>query len=75
MPNCSDKWGFAPDLNYFFVLTQKSNQKKSRLCPLSTKNQRLTAKIFLNSPDGSNRKDFLKLSSLVFRLTGQGQSA
>jgi len=39
-------WGFAPSPNYFFVLTQKSNQKKSRLCPLRTKNQRSTAKIF-----------------------------
>jgi hypothetical protein len=39
-------WGFAPNPNYFFVLTQKSNQKKSRLGPLRTKNQRSTAKIF-----------------------------
>jgi hypothetical protein len=28
----------------------------------------------INSPNGSNRKDFLTPSSLVFRLTGQGLS-
>ena len=35
-------WGFAPNPNYFFVLTQKSNQKKSRLRPFREKNQRST---------------------------------
>jgi len=34
------------DPNSFFVLTQKRNQKKSRLCSLRTKNQRLMTKIF-----------------------------
>jgi hypothetical protein len=34
------------DPKSFFVLTQKSNPKKSRLNPLHSKNLRLTAKIF-----------------------------
>jgi hypothetical protein len=39
--------GLCPcDPNSFFVLTQKRNQKKSRLCSLHTKNLRLTTKIF-----------------------------
>jgi len=41
------KEGLCPcDPNPFFVLTQKRNQKKSRLRSLRTKNQRLTTKIF-----------------------------
>ncbi|PWE00359.1 hypothetical protein DDZ16_05310 [Marinilabilia rubra] len=32
--------------NSFFVLTQKRNQKKSRLWPLRSKKQHLMAKIF-----------------------------
>jgi len=36
-PDWFCNWGFAPNLNCFFVLTQKSNQKKSRLCPLRSK--------------------------------------
>jgi hypothetical protein len=32
------KRGFAPNPTHFFVLTQKSKQKKSRLRPLRSKN-------------------------------------
>ena len=36
-PDWFCNWGFAPNPNYFFVLPQKSNQKKSRLRPLRSK--------------------------------------
>jgi hypothetical protein len=35
MPDCSDRWGFAPNPDYFFVLTQKSNQKKVKAASAS----------------------------------------
>ncbi len=38
--------GLCPCPSYFFDLTQKSNQKKSRLRLLRSKNQRLPAKIY-----------------------------
>jgi hypothetical protein len=58
MPNCSRRWGFDPNSICFFVLTQKRNQKKSRLRPQRPKNQRPTAKIFLNSPAAQTEEIF-----------------
>ena len=46
--------------NYFFVLTQKSNQKRSRLSPPRAKNLRSTASrvLGINSPSAQTKKIF-----------------
>jgi hypothetical protein len=48
-------WGFAPNPTYFFVLTQKSMQKKSRLRPPRTKKLRLAAKKSELAPRSAQR--------------------
>ena len=45
-PNSIFHWSFAPNPTYFFVLTPKSKQKRSRLRPPLSKNIRLTTEIF-----------------------------
>jgi hypothetical protein len=82
MPNCSDRWGFAPNPNSFFVflpasLVRREHKKvikKSQGCVrIARKTSARRLKSF-KLACGSNRKDFLTLSSLVFRLSGRGQS-
>jgi hypothetical protein len=57
-------------------LAQKRNQKKVKAAPAS--HEKRASDGFPSTRDklacGSNRKDFLTPSSLVFRLTGQGRS-
>ncbi len=62
-------WGFAPNPTYFFVLTQKSMQKKSRLRPPRTKKLRLAAKkseLALAPLSASNSRFFLRRLRLFF---------
>jgi hypothetical protein len=74
MPNCSDRWGFASNPNYFFVLTQKKVIKKSQGClRIARKTSARRLKSF-KLACGSNRKDFITPTSLVFRPSGRGQS-
>jgi len=64
-------WGFAPNPTYFFVLTQKSMQKKSRLRPPRTKKLRLAAKKSELAPRSAQRFEqqiFSTPPALVFRL-------
>ena len=70
-------WGFAPNPTYFFVLTQKSMQKKSRLRPPRTKKLRLAAKKSELAPRSAQRFEqqiFSTPPALVFRLAGRCRS-
>ena len=61
--------GFAPHPTYFFVLIQKSMQKKSRLRPLRSKNfvcRLKTFKLTRRNTAGSNTKVFFTPAALHF---------
>jgi len=69
-------WGFAPNPTYFFVLIQKSMQKKSRLRPLRSKNYDGWLKnlnLHLLLVGASNSRFFFTPPALVFRLIGRCQ--
>jgi len=73
-----ESWGFAPNPTYFYFLTKKSMQKKSRLRPPRTKKQRLAAKKSELAPRSAQRFEqqiFFTPPALVFRLAGRCRSS
>jgi hypothetical protein len=68
------KRGFAPVTPIPFLYQDKKRIKKSQGClRITRKNSARRLKSF-KLAYGSNRKDFLTPSSLIFRLSGRGQS-
>jgi hypothetical protein len=68
--------GLCPKPQFLFCLDTKKESKKVKATPASHEKRAFDG--FPITRDklacGSNRKDFLKPSSLVFRLTGRGRS-